>query len=126
MLCSQVSYFYDASLGDFYYGPTHPMKPHRVRMAHDLIVRYDLYKHLQVCWHAVAAGACSAGMHLQQLQQEQKQHNCTGSCKPFACEALSLVSCHQKWLREVLMQLQYCQLGHEFERPALCCVENNM
>lgn len=45
----QVSYFYDASLGDFYYGPTHPMKPHRVRMAHDLIVRYDLYKHLQVC-----------------------------------------------------------------------------
>jgi hypothetical protein len=46
----QVSYFYDASLGDFYYGPTHPMKPHRVRMAHDLIVRYDLYKHLQVWW----------------------------------------------------------------------------
>jgi acetoin utilization deacetylase AcuC-like enzyme len=44
----QVSYFYDADLGDFYYGPTHPMKPHRVRMAHDLIVRYDLYKHLQV------------------------------------------------------------------------------
>lgn len=43
----KVSYFYDASLGDFYYGPTHPMKPHRVRMAHDLIVRYDLYKHLQ-------------------------------------------------------------------------------
>ncbi|WIA37846.1 hypothetical protein OEZ86_014700 [Tetradesmus obliquus] len=44
----KVSYFYDAELGDFYYGPTHPMKPHRVRMAHDLIVRYDLYKHLQV------------------------------------------------------------------------------
>jgi histone deacetylase 1/2 len=43
-----VSYFYDADLGDFYYGPTHPMKPHRVRMAHDLIVRYDLYKNLQV------------------------------------------------------------------------------
>eukprot|EP00775_Hariotina_reticulata_P007102 gene7102-7315_t len=43
----KVSYFYDSDLGDFYYGPTHPMKPHRVRMAHDLIVRYDLYKHLQ-------------------------------------------------------------------------------
>jgi histone deacetylase 1/2 len=48
LLCLQVSYFYDSDLGDFYYGPTHPMKPHRVRMAHDLIVRYDLYKHLQV------------------------------------------------------------------------------
>jgi hypothetical protein len=54
----QVSYFYDASLGDFYYGPTHPMKPHRVRMAHDLIVRYDLYKHLQVRSTARAASWC--------------------------------------------------------------------
>jgi histone deacetylase 1/2 len=44
----QVSYFYDSELGDFYYGPHHPMKPHRVRMAHDLIVRYGLYSHLQV------------------------------------------------------------------------------
>jgi hypothetical protein len=56
LLPPQVSYFYDADLGDFYYGPTHPMKPHRVRMAHDLIVRYDLYKHLQV-------GSCRAGWY---------------------------------------------------------------
>jgi acetoin utilization deacetylase AcuC-like enzyme len=48
-LPEQVSYFYDSELGDFYYGPTHPMKPHRVRMAHDLIVRYGLYSQLQVC-----------------------------------------------------------------------------
>lgn len=52
LLPAQVSYFYDGSLGDFYYGPTHPMKPHRVRMAHDLIIRTDLYQHMQVrtCW----------------------------------------------------------------------------
>jgi histone deacetylase 1/2 len=55
----QVSYFYDAELGDFYYGPTHPMKPHRVRMAHDLIVRYDLYKHLQVRLAGTHWGTCS-------------------------------------------------------------------
>jgi acetoin utilization deacetylase AcuC-like enzyme len=35
-------------VGDYYYGMSHPMKPHRVRMAHDLIVRYGLYKQLQV------------------------------------------------------------------------------
>ena len=69
MLCMavlQVSYFYDASLGDFYYGPTHPMKPHRVRMAHDLIVRYDLYKHLQVGAVRATAGR-SFHRHQQQM-----------------------------------------------------------
>lgn len=44
----QVSYYYDSDVGDYYYGMSHPMKPHRVRMAHDLIVRYGLYKQLQV------------------------------------------------------------------------------
>jgi histone deacetylase 1/2 len=43
-----VSYYYDSDVGDYYYGMSHPMKPHRVRMAHDLIVRYGLYKQLQV------------------------------------------------------------------------------
>ncbi|GBF93503.1 histone deacetylase [Raphidocelis subcapitata] len=44
----KVSYYYDSDVGDYYYGMSHPMKPHRVRMAHDLIVRYGLYKQLQV------------------------------------------------------------------------------
>jgi histone deacetylase 1/2 len=45
----QVAYYYDPEVGSYYYGNNHPMKPHRVRMAHDLIVRYGLYKDLQVC-----------------------------------------------------------------------------
>ena len=44
----QVAYFYEPEIGNFYYGHGHPMKPHRVRMAHSLIVRYGLYKHLEV------------------------------------------------------------------------------
>lgn len=44
----QVSYYYDSDVGDYYYGMSHPMKPHRVRMCHDLIVRYGLYRQLQV------------------------------------------------------------------------------
>lgn len=27
----------------------HPMKPHRMRMVHDLIINYDLHKKLDVC-----------------------------------------------------------------------------
>jgi len=44
----KVSYFYHERIGSFYYGPYHPMKPHRVTMAHHLILSYDLYKHMEV------------------------------------------------------------------------------
>lgn len=43
-----VAYFYDDELGNFYYGPQHPMKPHRIRMAHNLVLAYGLYKKLEI------------------------------------------------------------------------------
>ncbi|KAL8435703.1 hypothetical protein ACSSS7_002306 [Eimeria intestinalis] len=44
----RVAYFYDPDIGSFYYGPGHPMKPQRIRMAHALVLSYDLYKHMEV------------------------------------------------------------------------------
>eukprot|EP00743_Colponemidia_sp_Colp-15_P002208 GILK01002394.1.p1 GENE.GILK01002394.1~~GILK01002394.1.p1 ORF type:complete len:431 (-),score=36.89 GILK01002394.1:260-1552(-) len=44
----RVSYFYDANVGTYYYGAGHPMKPHRLRMAHQLILNYGLYKKMEV------------------------------------------------------------------------------
>ncbi|CAG9465593.1 unnamed protein product [Pedinophyceae sp. YPF-701] len=44
----KVTYFYDADIGNNYYGPGHPMKPHRIRMAHSLILHYGLYRDLEV------------------------------------------------------------------------------
>ena len=44
----KVDYFYDQTLGNFHYGEGHPMRPHRVRLTHHLIVNYGLYKHVQV------------------------------------------------------------------------------
>lgn len=41
---TRVSYFYDGEIGNFHYGMGHPMKPHRVRMTHNLMVNYGLYK----------------------------------------------------------------------------------
>ena len=31
-----VNYFYELSIGDYYYGQGHPLKPHWIRMAHNL------------------------------------------------------------------------------------------
>ncbi|CAO2819030.1 unnamed protein product [Amaranthus hypochondriacus] len=43
-----VTYFYEPSIGDYYYGQGHPMKPHRIRMAHNLIVHYSLHRRMEI------------------------------------------------------------------------------
>jgi len=44
----KVSYFYDSEWCKYYYGAGHPMKPWRLRLAHELIVNYGLYKRMDV------------------------------------------------------------------------------
>ena len=44
----KVAYYYDAEVGNYYYGQGHPMKPHRVRMTHNLIMHYGMYGALDV------------------------------------------------------------------------------
>ncbi|KIK54758.1 hypothetical protein GYMLUDRAFT_76904 [Collybiopsis luxurians FD-317 M1] len=41
----RVSYFYDADVGSYTYGLGHPMKPHRIRMTHELISAYSMLSH---------------------------------------------------------------------------------
>ena len=45
---SRVSYFYDSDVGNYTYGPGHPMKPHRIRMAHSLLMNYNLHEHMSI------------------------------------------------------------------------------
>ncbi|KAB8233894.1 hypothetical protein BDV23DRAFT_158614 [Aspergillus alliaceus] len=44
----RVAYFYDSDVGNFAYVSGHPMKPHRMRMAHSLILNYGLYKKMEI------------------------------------------------------------------------------
>eukprot|EP00045_Choanoeca_perplexa_P002256 m.23630 g.23630 ORF g.23630 m.23630 type:complete len:515 (-) comp11412_c0_seq1:67-1611(-) len=44
----RVSYYYDGDVGNYYYGPGHPMKPHRIRMTHNLLLNYGLYKKMEI------------------------------------------------------------------------------
>jgi len=43
----RVSYFYDDDFGNYQYNQTHPMKPHRVRMADTLIRSYGLHEQME-------------------------------------------------------------------------------
>eukprot|EP01012_Entosiphon_sulcatum_P048888 TRINITY_DN67450_c0_g1_i1.p1 TRINITY_DN67450_c0_g1~~TRINITY_DN67450_c0_g1_i1.p1 ORF type:complete len:428 (-),score=106.35 TRINITY_DN67450_c0_g1_i1:89-1372(-) len=47
MATPKVAYFYDNDIGNYYYGG-HPMKPQRIKMTHNLILAYGLYKHMDV------------------------------------------------------------------------------
>jgi histone deacetylase 1/2 len=44
----RVAYFYDNEVGNYYYGQGHPMKPHRIRMAHSLLVHYGVHQRMEV------------------------------------------------------------------------------
>lgn len=45
---SSVVYFYDPDVGNFHYGPGHPMKPQRLSVTHSLVLNYGLYKKMNV------------------------------------------------------------------------------
>lgn len=42
MSSKKVAYFRDKSFGNYYYGPNHLMKPHRVRMTDEIVKSYNL------------------------------------------------------------------------------------
>lgn len=44
----KVFYFYNPDVGNFHYGPGHPMKPHRLSVIHSLVLNYGLYKKMQI------------------------------------------------------------------------------
>jgi hypothetical protein len=44
----KVAYFYDSDIGNYAYVTGHPMKPHRIRLAHSLVMNYDVYKFLEI------------------------------------------------------------------------------
>ncbi|KAL7751528.1 histone deacetylase [Sorochytrium milnesiophthora] len=45
---TRVAYFYDPDVGNYHYAPGHPMKPHRIRMTHSLIMNYGLFRDMSI------------------------------------------------------------------------------
>jgi histone deacetylase 1/2 len=63
MVKQRVSYFYDTDVGHFYYGPGHPMKPHRLKLTHHLILSCGLYRKLDVYRPHLASSAEMTRFH---------------------------------------------------------------
>jgi histone deacetylase 1/2 len=43
----RVAYYYQEDVGHHYYGPGHPMKPFRMKLAHNLVLAYGLYRKME-------------------------------------------------------------------------------
>jgi histone deacetylase 1/2 len=50
-------------VGHFYYGPGHPMKPHRLKLTHHLILSSGLYRKLDVYRPHLASAAEMTRFH---------------------------------------------------------------
>jgi hypothetical protein len=44
----RVAYYYDVDVGLYTYSTSHPMKPHRMRITHDLISAYGMLDKMHV------------------------------------------------------------------------------
>jgi len=55
----KVAYFYDSDVGNYAYVAGHPMKPHRIRVAHSLIMNYGCYKKMEI--YVSSFSACHGG-----------------------------------------------------------------
>lgn len=83
----KVAYFYDSDVGNYAYVAGHPMKPHRIRMAHSLIMNYDLYKKMEIYVSAHKFSPFSTYMH-----------------RARASAQLTLQSFSLEWLCQLLWQ----------------------
>jgi histone deacetylase 1/2 len=55
----RVAYFYDSDIGNYAYVTGHPMKPHRIRLTHSLVMNYNIYKFLEIYVSSISLSAHS-------------------------------------------------------------------
>lgn len=94
----RVAYFYDSDVGNYAYVAGHPMKPHRIRLAHSLVMNYGLYKKMEIYRAKPASKYEMTQFHtdeyvdflakvtpdnMESYQKEQQKYNVGDDCPVF-------------------------------------------
>lgn len=94
----RVAYFYDSDIGNYAYVSGHPMKPHRIRLAHSLVMNYGLYKKMEIYRAKPASKYEMTQFHtdeyieflakvtpdnMEHFQKEQTKYNVGDDCPVF-------------------------------------------
>ncbi|KAF8967474.1 hypothetical protein BDZ97DRAFT_2056877 [Flammula alnicola] len=59
----RVAYYYDSDVGAYTYGLGHPMKPHRIRVTHDLVTAYGMLDKMHILRPKRASGEVMSSFH---------------------------------------------------------------
>ncbi|VDB99541.1 unnamed protein product [Peniophora sp. CBMAI 1063] len=59
----RISYYYDPDVGSYSYGAHHPMRPMRMRIAHELVTAYDLLPKMEVSMPTRATAQSMTAFH---------------------------------------------------------------
>lgn len=95
----RVAYYYQEDVGHHYYGPGHPMKPIRIKLAHHLILTYGLYRKMECYRPHLASADELAGFHsddyvdfLKRVTPETVKHFSTQTqrCESCPCRRSNL------------------------------------
>lgn len=95
----RVAYFYNADVGNFHYGPGHPMKPHRLSVTHSLVLNYGLHKKMQIYkpYRASAHDMCRfhSEDYIEFLQNVTPQNIQSKIFSYFHCFDFINIQCHK-------------------------------
>jgi hypothetical protein len=69
----RVAYFYDSDVGNYAYVAGHPMKPHRIRVAHSLIMNYGCFKKMEIYVSIICSPPLSISCSLLHLSVSSRQ-----------------------------------------------------
>jgi acetoin utilization deacetylase AcuC-like enzyme len=120
---NKIAYFYDHDYTGYYYGPDHPMKPQRIAMTHQLVLGYELHKHMDVYRPRLAQYEELTAFHSEEfvdvlrdttpeMQAGGCGEPCVHTCSPGPCKR------QQPWLQT--------ELGLPPVRPRLRCRARNL
>ncbi|KAK8224927.1 hypothetical protein HDK90DRAFT_95403 [Phyllosticta capitalensis] len=95
---TRIAYMYDPDIGCYDYEPGHCMKPFRIRMTHDLVMSYGLYRNMEVYRAKPATDLEMTQFHTDEYieflkrvtpdtigncQQEALKYDISGDCPVF-------------------------------------------
>lgn len=117
--------YVSGDVGNYYYGQGHPMKPHRIRMTHNLLLNYGLYRKMEiyVCLISVAVRLtqmtgppelllCVSGTYLSSVLQRPHKASGEEMTKYHSDDYIKFLrSIRPDNMSEYSKQMQRCKFG---------------
>lgn len=118
-----MCFYITGDVGNYYYGQGHPMKPHRIRMTHNLLLNYGLYRKMEIyvrvmcltlmTGHPNPVCVYFSGTHLSSLLQRPHKASAEEMTKYHSDDYIKFLrSIRPDNMSEYSKQMQRCKFGN--------------